>query len=395
MRDSFKASAGSVLDNSTRSILTISIIATGIMALVGIETSIEILSQRIAGSMAKMGASAYTITSKEGCPPLRYADAAHFVRMADGELVSVHATPLAAVQVKSEAEATDPTVSVIAADDHYLEVRMAGVASGRGISGSDVEAAAYVAVLGDNVRKRLFGEDGFPEGKTVVVSGAEYSVVGYLQRQGAVFAGGLDNSVIVPVTNARGLFLTDSDPVDVTVVPSPEVDFMESVAGARAAMRAARRLRPTDKLDFDIVKSDSAQSNFASLKSKLSLVALGIGIITLLGAAVGLMNIMLVSVKERTREIGVRKALGAKRSTIERQFLGEAVIIGQLGCAVGVVLGLLAGNIVAIVMDGGFAVPWQWVGVSIVLALAVSLLSGFLPARRAAALDPVRALASL
>lgn len=365
------------------------------MALVGIETSIEILSQRLAGSMAKMGAGAYTLTSKDHCPPLRYADAVQFAGISNEPLKSVHSVPIAALQVKSGEQATDPTVSLIAADENYLDVRMADLASGRGFSANEVESAAFVAVLGDNVRKRLFGEDQYPEGRIVNVAGAAYSVIGYLQRQGAVFAGGLDNSVIIPLSNARGLFLADSDPVEVTVVASEGVDFMESVEMSRSAMRTARHLSPIDESDFQIVKSDSAQSSLASLKSKLSLVALGIGMITLLGAAVGLMNIMLVSVKERTREIGVRKALGAKRVTIERQFLIEAVIIGQIGCAVGVVLGIFVGNVVALVMDGGFAVPWQWVGVSVALALAVSLLSGFIPACRAASLDPVTALASL
>jgi putative ABC transport system permease protein len=160
-------------------------------------------------------------------------------------------------------------------------------------------------------------------------------------------------------------------------------------------MATIRRLPLGAEPDFEIVEADGAASTLASLRSKLSLAALAIGLVTMLGAAVGLMNSLLVSVKERTREIGTRRALGARARDIARQFLAEALLIGLLGSAAGVVLGLLLGNLVALSLEGCFTAPWGWMAAGVLLAAVVSLSSGLLPARRAARLDPIEALRSL
>ena len=160
-------------------------------------------------------------------------------------------------------------------------------------------------------------------------------------------------------------------------------------------MAVIRRLPPGAEPDFEMIEADSAEATLASLRAKLSLVALAIGLVTMLGAAVGLMNSMLVSVKERTREIGTRRALGARARDIRLQFLGEALLIGLAGSASGVLLGLLLGNLVAFALEGGFSLPWGWTAAAVLLAASVSLASGILPARRAAALDPIEALHSL
>lgn len=388
MVDSFKSVLDSILGNRLRSILTISIIAIGIMSLVGIETSIEILSERIAGSFNKMGAGMYTVRSKEGYAPLTYRQAVQFAGRCTDATASIHSTVLSSAQVRSGDASTDPVVNVIATDGSYLDCQLSSLRSGRYFMREDIESATSVAVIGDNVRQKLFGEKA-PLDALISVSGRRYNVIGYIQRQGAVFGTGLDDSVLIPITNARGVFMNDDDALEITVLPSAEKDFMQSVAESKVSMRAVRRLRPVDDTDFQIIRSNSTQANFISIKRKLSLAALGIGLITLLGSAVGLMNIMLVSVKERRREIGIRKAVGAKANLIERQFLAESVAIGQIGCCAGIIVGIAAGNVVALVMDGKFTVPWLWLAVSIALAFTVSITSGFIPARRAAALDPV------
>jgi putative ABC transport system permease protein len=167
------------------------------------------------------------------------------------------------------------------------------------------------------------------------------------------------------------------------------------MADAGRLMASIRRLPPGSEPDFLMLEADSAAATLASLRSKLSLVALAIGLVTMLGAAVGLMNSLLVSVKERTREIGTRRALGARARDIARQFLGEAMLLGLLGSAAGIILGLLLGNLVAFSLDGRFSAPWGWMAAAILLASAVSLAAGLLPARRAAALSPIEALRSL
>ncbi len=202
-----------------------------------------------------------------------------------------------------------------------------------------------------------------------------------------MFGTGLDDALLIPVSAG----LADCQ---ITLRATPG-ELHEAMVEAGSRMASIRRLQPGAEPDFEIVEADSAAATLASLRSKLSLVALAIGLVTMLGAAVGLMNSLLVSVKERTREIGTRRALGARAHDIARQFLSEALGIGLLGSVAGVLLGLLLGNLVALSLDGSFSAPWGWIAAGTLLAAAVSLASGLLPARRAARLDPIEALRSL
>jgi putative ABC transport system permease protein len=288
--------------------------------------------------------------------------------------------------VRSGGKATDPVVHLMAVDADYLAVEGLKLAAGRNFSVYETQQSAAVALLGDNVRRRLFGEgDGL--GEMVSTEGRRLQVVGALERQGAVFGTGLDDALLIPVSAG----LADCR---ITLRAAPD-QLHQAMVEAGSQMASIRRLPPGTEPDFEIVEADSAAATLASLRSKLSLVALAIGLVTMLGAAVGLMNSLLVSVKERTREIGTRRALGARAHDIARQFLGEALGIGLLGSVAGVLLGLLLGNLVALSLDGSFSAPWGWIAAGTLLAAAVSLASGLLPARRAARLDPIEALRSL
>ena len=342
MRDFFRFALDSLSTNRRRVLLTVAIIAVGVASLVGIETAVGL---RPSGRISRQAAI-----------------------------------------VRSGGKATDPVVEIVATDAGYLACQDLSLASGRNFSPYEVEQHAKVALIGDNVRRRLFG-DSDAIGKEITAAGARYRVIGVLQRQGALFGTGIDSGILCPME-------TTESSCSVTVRTAP------AAAGATLSesgrlMTAIRRLPLGAAPDFEIVQADSAQATLASLRAKLSLVALAIGLITMLGAAVGLMNSMLVSVKERTREIGTRRALGAKARAIARQFLGEALLIGLLGSAAGILLGLLLGNLVALALDGGFSIPWGWIAAAVLLASAVSLASGLLPARRAARLDPIEALRSL
>jgi putative ABC transport system permease protein len=288
--------------------------------------------------------------------------------------------------VRSGGNATDPVVQLLAVDDSYLAVAGLKLAAGRNFSVYETQQSAAVALLGDNVRRRLFGEgDGL--GEMVSTEGRRLQVIGVLERQGAVFGTGLDDALLIPVSAG----LSDCR---ITLRAAPG-ELHEAMVEAGSRMASIRRLPPGAEPDFEIVEADSAAATLASLRSKLSLVALVIGLVTMFGAAVGLMNSLLVSVKERTREIGTRRALGARAHDIAHQFLGEALGIGLLGSVAGVLLGLLLGNLVALSLDGSFSAPWGWIAAGTLLASAVSLASGLLPARRAARLDPIEALRSL
>lgn len=387
MRDFFRFALDSLSTNRRRVLLTVAIIAVGVASLVGIETAVGVLTDRVAGSFDRLGAGLFTIRPKEDASPLDARQAAAFAAaFRQAEAVSCWCISRQAAIVRSGGKATDPVVEIVATDAGYLACQDLSLASGRNFSPYEVEQHAKVALIGDNVRRRLFG-DSDAIGKEITAAGARYRVIGVLQRQGALFGTGIDSGILCPME-------TTESSCSVTVRTAPAAAGA-TLSEAGRLMTAIRRLPPGAATDFEIVQADSAQATLASLRAKLSLVALAIGLITMLGAAVGLMNSMLVSVKERTREIGTRRALGAKARAIARQFLGEALLIGLLGSAAGILLGLLLGNLVALALDGGFSIPWGWIAAAVLLASAVSLASGLLPARRAARLDPIEALRSL
>ena len=383
MRDYFRFALDSVLCNRRRMLLTVAIIAVGVASLVGIQTAVSILADEVAGSLGRAGAGRFTLQAKEDAPPISYRQATG-IPLRSASVWAVRAT---LAQVRSGGATTDPVVRVLACDENYLSCQDVKLASGRGFSAHEVEGHQPVALLGDNVRKKLFGtESGL--GEMVAFAGGRYQVVGVLAREGALYGSSLDASLLIPIdasaSNCR---------ITVRVPAGQPVSVAVAEAGRQLA--AVRRLPPGAEPDFEIVQADGAEATLASLRSKLSLLALAIGLVTMLGASAGLMNSMLVSVKQRTREIGVCRALGARARTIARQFLLESVLIGQLGNVAGVLLGLLFGGLTALALDCRFTVPWPWVGAATFLSLAVSLASGLLPARRAAALDPIEALRSL
>ena len=411
MRDVFRFALDSVLANRRRMWLTVAIIAVGVASLVGIQTAVSILADEVAGSLGRAGAGRFTLQARDDAPPITLRQAQQFIEpvmpvmpVMPGLTASVmpgltghlnapfrSATAWSVrttmAQVRCGGVATDPVVRVVACDENYPSVYDVRLTAGRSFTAREVEGHQPVALLGDNVRKKLFGtEDGL--GEMVSFAGGRYRVVGVLAREGALYGSSLDASLLIPI-DASSLSCC------ITVRVPPAVSESAALAEAGQRLAAVRRLPPGAEPDFEVVQADGAEATLASLRSKLSLVALAIGLVTMLGASTGLMNSLLVSVKQRTREIGTRRALGARARTISRQFLLESVVIGQMGNLAGVLLGLLFGGLTALALDGRFVVPWPWLGAATLLSLAVSLASGVLPARRAAALDPIKALRSL
>lgn len=375
--------------NRIRTGLTVAIIAVGIMSIVSIQTALEIMTDKVVGSFSRMGAAMLAVSSKEDGPPITLRQAQRFksevLSAGSAGAVSISVVRSIAVQAKCGTLVTDPMTTVVEADECYLLCNSGEIQEGRFFSRAEAESRAAVAVVGDNICRKLFPE-GSPVGRTLSAGGRHFKVVGRIARQGSMLGTGLDNSIIAPI-NGDGDFC-------LTIRLPEEAEVGTAALSAGSLMRAVRRIPAPSPDDFLITKADSVQDNLDSLKNKLSLAALVIGLITLLGSSTGLMNIMLVSVKERTREIGIRKALGAGHSAICLQFLTEALVIGQAGGFVGIVLGILFGNLVAIVMEGHFTILWDWVAISVLICLAVSTLSGVAPALRAAALNPIDALRS-
>lgn len=401
-RENFNVALRSLSDNKLRSVLTIAIIAVGIMCLVGIQTAVEALSSQVEESFNRMGAQTFYIENgddKEGVhrrvrnsPAVTWSNAVRFKESyplpAD---ISVSATALQAAVIKSGGNRTDPRVTVIAGDELFLRLNNITVADGRGLDENDINLSSFVAVIGASVAKTLFKNE-TPVGKSIGVEGRNYTVVGISEPIGSTFGRGFDNCVLIPLSNGRSGFLGENSSFDISVLPKGDSGYKNAVDRAAVTFRAIRRLSPDDPDDFKISSSTQILEEFAELKSSLTLASLVIGLITILGAAVGLMNIMLVSVKERTREIGLRKTLGATSGTIREQFLLEAAVIGEAGGVAGIVLGIIAGNITALAIGVKSVIPWLWIFIAFAVCLVVSLLSGYVPAGKAAALDPVEAL---
>lgn len=392
-----------IRSNKLRSSLTIAIIALGITSLVGILTAVSSMDATLRNAYSRMGAGIINIRSLYSMPAgmhrirnQREISRAQAERFTDyystPATVSIFTTVLSGTRAEAGQRRTNPTTDVIATDGNYLRYNMLELSSGRGISSADVEGGRFYCILGDNVARTLFEAQDDPVGQTVHISGRSYIIIGVAAPVGNNAGGSMDGSILVPYTNAMANLATSTPDFTIGILPDPSVRPETAATEAEMTFRAVRRLAPFDDADFRITRSEAVIEELNSTMRTLTIAAIVIGLVTLTGAAVGLMNIMLVSVRERTREIGTRKALGAASKRIRAQFLMESVIIGQTGGLIGIVAGILIGNIIAAVMQASFIIPWLWMLLAIALCMAVGILSGYIPAKRAAALDPIECL---
>ncbi|MDR9374342.1 MAG: ABC transporter permease [Schleiferiaceae bacterium] len=389
-----------------RTVLTSAIIAIGIMALVGILTAIDAIKTELTGNFALLGANTFTVQNRapnvrigrDGKEPKNYPEISFYEASAFAEKMRQvpQAVPSLSNQLSGQAKlqyrnrSTNPNVDLMGVDDNYLKTAGYEMARGRNINRREVQGAAPVAVIGADVAADLFGKND-PQGEVVSVGGKRYRVIGVLQSKGNSFGRGGDNTIWIPISTARQNYSAGGS-YAINVMSTTSQDLPMAVGEAKAAMRAVRKLPPRKESNFHVIKSDNLSQTLIENLSSVSLAAMIIAVVTLLGAAIALMNIMLVSVTERTREIGIRKAIGAGAGLIRSQFLTEAVVICLLGGAGGIVLGIAIGNGTSALIGGSFIIPWNWMGLAVLLCLVVGLLSGFYPAYRASRLDPIEAL---
>ncbi|HVN57417.1 MAG TPA: ABC transporter permease [Bacteroidales bacterium] len=405
LRENLRISLRAIRSNRVRAILTICIIAFGIMALIGILTAIDAIKSSLTNQFTMMGANSFTISSRgmnirignqrqrqRNFSRVTYKEALQFREMfKEPAYVSVSYDVTGIATVKFGTEKTNPNVEVSGVDDNYLAVSGYEIATGRNFSAEEVQMTRHLVLIGDEIVRKIFPSGVDPVGKEISVSGMKLEVAGTLKSKGSSAING-DNVCFIPVTTSRQYFSMPNMTFNITVMPFKEVNLDVMAGEAEGVFRIIRNLNPKDESDFNISKSDNIVAMLLKNISYVTWAATLIGIITLFGAAVGLMNIMLVSVTERTREIGTRKAIGAKPVTIKYQFLFESILIGQMGGIFGIILGILIGNAVSSMLRSSFIIPWGWVVVGIAVCFLVGVVSGYAPAVKAANIDPIEAL---
>ena len=405
-RENVRIATGSIRTQLLRTILTVLIIAIGITALVGILTVVSALENTLSSDFASMGANTFNINQYENTtrrhggrereiinPIISYPEVVAFKNKYKYPFTetSVSFTATSTAEIKYESTKTDPENTIVGVDEYFITNSGLETSSGRNFTGFDIQNNTYNCIVGSDFQKGLL-KDINPLDKIISIRGAKFKVIGVLKEKGSTFGNSQDLRVLIPIQVARSLFTAPNINYTISVMVNQKEMLDQAIDDANNTMRRVRKLSPVKDNNFAVVRSDDLINRILSITQYLGIASWVISIITILGSSIALMNIMIVSVTERTREIGVRKALGAKKSTIAFQFFIETLLIGQLGGLAGIVFGILVGFAFASAMDFAFVIPWGAIMAAFATSFAVALVSGLYPAIKAAKLDPIEAL---
>ncbi len=286
---------------------------------------------------------------------------------------------------------TNPNIQVVGTNENFLASNSYTLAEGRNFNESDVDLARSVTLIGNDIQKRVFPVED-PVGKLIKIDGKNYTVIGVLASKGSAFGGSQDNMALVPLTRFFEDYGRVNRTVNIATQSTSQATYQRTLNTAIGAMRIARQLKPGAENDFEVFTNDSLVAAFAAVADAIRAGAFVISSVALVAAGVGIMNIMLVSVTERTKEIGIRKSIGAKKHDILRQFLAEAVFLSEFGGLVGILFGVLAGNALASFLKADILFPWGWAAAGLIVCSVIGIGFGLYPAWRAASLDPIEAL---
>ncbi|MGB3775016.1 MAG: ABC transporter permease, partial [Leeuwenhoekiella sp.] len=344
-RENIRIAFDSIRGNLLRTILTVVIIAIGITALVAILSLVGALENTISSDFSSMGANTFSLdryertTQRRGSgerqkinPVIGYRQVKEFEENYDYPFthVSTSFTGTTTAEVRYDSKKTDPEVTVLGTNENFIANAGLELQKGRDFNVFDISNNSNVCILGSDFVKGLF-ENIDPIDKTISVRGTKFKIIGVLEEKGSTFGNNQDLRVLIPIQTARSMFTQANINYSVSV----KIDDKEMMEGAQddaiLTFRNIRGLSPVEENNFGMQRSDDLLNQISNISGYLSMAAWIISLITVLGSSIALMNIMLVSVTERTREIGVRKALGAKKSTIAGQFLMETIMVGQLG----------------------------------------------------------------
>jgi putative ABC transport system permease protein len=382
------------------------IIAIGITALVGILTVVSALENTLSSDFASMGSNTFNINQYENVsrrrggderevinPILSYPEAMAFKNKYKYPLTetSISFTATSTAEIKFESTKTDPENKIVGVDEFFMANSGLETSLGRNFTGFDIQNNTYNCIVGSDFQKGLL-KDVNPIDKIISIRGAKFKVIGVLKEKGSTFGNSQDLRVLIPIQVARSLFTAPRINYTMSVMVGKKELLDEAIDNANSTMRRVRKLSPVKDNNFAIVRSDDLINRILSITQYLGIASWVISIITILGSSIALMNIMIVSVTERTREIGVRKALGAKKSTIAFQFFIETLLIGQMGGLVGIVFGISIGYAIATAIDFVFVIPWGAIVAAFITSFAVAIVSGLYPAVKASKLDPIEAL---
>lgn len=406
LKENIRLSLNSIRSQLLRTILTIVIISLGITCLVGILTAVDVIKSSINTNFASMGSNTFTIRNRESTirignngrrakpyKSISYIEALRFKKeYSFPALASLSTFASANVTMKYKSKKTNPNMRVLGSDENYIATAGYELQSGRNFSPQEVQYGTSVAIIGTDIVNALFTAKEDPIDKIITIGSGKYKVIGILKSKGNSVGFSGDKQAILTLNNVRQYFSIPNMTFTISVMCADPLLMEVAIGEAIGTFRVIRKLNTKAKDNFEISKSDNLANMVIEYTSSFTLGATFIGAITLIGAAIGLMNIMLVSVSERTREIGIRKAIGANQKVIRNQFLVEALVICQLGGILGTILGILLGNTIALLFGISFIIPWLWIFMSIVLCFIVGILSGLYPAIKASKLDPIEAL---
>ena len=406
LKENIKVATDSIKGNKLRAFLTMLIIFFGITALVGISSAIDAMKGSINSNFTSMGANSFTIRNKSTSvrignkgkrskkyESINYKQAERFKNEFSFPVTTAVSTMASFnSRLKFEAQKTNPNIQVFGGDENYVAISGYELENGRNFSPQEIISGAHTVIIGKDVEFDLFKGKQKGLGKMITINGAKYKVIGILASEGNSMGFGGDKVCIIPLTAARQYFSKPDMSFTISVLAKDAAWLNLALGEANGLFRKIRSVPLGEEDNFEITRADNLASMLIGLTSKASMGALIIGIITLIGASIGLMNIMLVSVTERTKEIGLRKALGATAETIKIQFLIESIVICVCGGFFGILMGIITANLISFNLSSQFFMPWFWITTGFIVCLFVGLISGYLPAKRASQLDPIECL---